>query len=155
MVSGHGACCRWKYRAGFVIWARQNRWPNFCRQGISAAFTKLDELVAAHKALKAQTDSADLLPDGAGDVCMSPAGSNQEEQALEAYREDVVSLIQSMYSRFKNELSYDETPESVSGFEDLGLVAMAFGLPDVYQSLLQDSLQVSTCLLRLPGCLTL
>lgn len=122
-MSGHGACCRWKYRSGFVIWARQNRWPNFCRQGISAAFTKLGELVAAHKALKAQTDAADLAPDAVGDVCMSPAGSNQEAQALEACREDVVSLIQSMYSRFKDELSYDETEESESGFEDLVAIA--------------------------------
>ena len=154
-MSGHGACCRWKYRACFVIWARQNRWPNFCRQGISAAFTKLGELVAAHKTLKAQTDAADLAPEAAGDVCMSPASSNQEEQALEACREDVVSLIQTMYSQFKDELCDDEVSNSVPEYEDLGLVAMAFGLPGVYQSLLQDSLQVSTCLLRLPGCLTL
>ena len=144
----HGSCCRWKYRAGFVMWPRQNRWPVFCRQGVSAAYTKLTQLIASHQVLLAQTTAALPAPAADGDVSMLPSEASQAEQELVACKEDISSLIQAMYSHLRSELVRDNG----SGYERFGDIAVTFELPLVYEGLLNFRLKVCKLTLLVLVC---
>lgn len=118
------------------MWPCQNRWPVFCRQGVPAAYTKLEELIARHTALTAAfLDAVHLIPDET-----MPSEPSQAQQELAACRGDIVGLIQAMHS----ELHYNGELEAqtVPGFESFGHVALAFELPDIFQDLLERRLQV-------------
>ena len=111
----------------------------FCRQGISAAYTKLKELVANHDTLAAQAAVVPPASNTGGNLAMSPAEPSQAEQELVACKEDIVSLIQAMYKQLKEELYQDTVP----GYESFGDIALAFELPCVCEDLLKDKLEVS------------
>ena len=112
----------------------------FCRQGISAAYTKLKELIANHTTLAAQASVTPPAPDTNSDVAMPPSKPSQAEQELVACKEDIVGLIQGVNKQLKEEL-YTET---VPGYESFDDIALAFELPSVYEELLKDKLEVST-----------
>ncbi len=115
--------CRWYSRAGFVIWHRQNRWPLLCLQGSPAAHAQLGELLASHTALTAPRDPPTAKTDSDGDGLMSPSQPTQEN-SLTVCREDIVSLIQAMFSRFEGrDLANVDTP----GFGTFGDIALAQG----------------------------
>lgn len=92
-------CYRWYSRAGFVMWHRQKRWPLLCLQGRSAAHAKLGQLLASHTALTALRSPPTAKIDSNGDGFLSPSQPAQEKQDLTACKEDIVSLIQAMFSR--------------------------------------------------------
>ncbi len=132
--------CRWYSRAGFVIWHRQNRWPVLCLQGSSAAHAKLGELLASYPALTAPRHPSTGKADPHGDGLMSPSQAAQEKQDLTACREDIVSLIQAMFSHFdRRNLASVKTP----GFGTFGDIALAFGLPHIHEGFLKKKLEVN------------
>lgn len=121
------------------MWPCQNRWPVFCRQGVPAAYTKLEELIARHTALTASLPDA-VHPTPNENSPVSASEPSQAQQELAACREDIVGLIQAMHSElYWNGHLEDQT---LPGFESFGDVALAFGLPDIYQDLLERRLQV-------------
>lgn len=58
---------------------------------------------------------------------------------LTACKEDIVSLIQAMFSRFngRNLASVD-----MPGFGTFGDIALAFGLPHIYEGFLKKQMEV-------------
>ena len=130
------------------MWPRQNRWPVFCQQGVSAAYNTLQQLIANHRVLSAQTTSSLQAPKISGDVAMLHVEASQAEQKLAACKGDIVSLIQAMYSQLICKLHKDQTllPE----YESFGDIALAFELPSVYEGRLRCKLQV--CHLTCAGC---
>ncbi|DBB06171.1 hypothetical protein WJX82_003786 [Trebouxia sp. C0006] len=111
--------------AGFVIWHPKNRWPLLCFQGISAAHAKLRQLLDNH-----QADSTKRTPDCKGrlkwrwvHVTLSASSGAQD---LTACKEDIVSLIQAIFSHF---WSYDLTSVNTPGYGSFEDIALAFGLP--------------------------
>ena len=133
-------CCMWYSRAGFVIWHRQNRWPLLCLQGSPAAHAKLGELLASHTALTAPRDPLTTKIGSDGDGLMSPSQPAQQKQHLTASREDIVSLNQAMLSRFGGR---DLASVNMPGFGTFGDIALAFGLPHIYEGFLQKKLEVN------------
>jgi len=132
--------CRWYSRAGFAIWHPKSWWPVFCRQGSSAANAKLGQLLLSQRALTAHNDLLVAKADSGGDCFMSPSQPAQEKQDLTASREDIVSLIQAMYSQFEGrDLASVDTP----GFGTFGGIALAFGLPHIHEDILKSKLRVS------------
>ena len=121
------------------MWPRKNRWLVLCWQGISAAYTKLKELIANHARLAAQAAVVPPASDADGNVAMLPSEPSQAEQEVAACKEDIRSLIQGMYKQLKEELYKDTVP----GYESFGDIALAFQLPSVYEDLLRDKLKVS------------
>ena len=92
--------------------ASHAQWPNFCHQGIFAASTKLDQMLAKYKALTAQTTPAAAVADSAGDVSMLPPQPSQQQSELTACRADIVSLIHAMHHSFAY---YELDGRNVSG----------------------------------------
>ena len=133
--------CRWYSRAGFAIWHPKSWWPVFClRQGSSAACAKIGQLLLSHKALTAHNDLLAAKAEAGGSVSMSPTQPAQEKQDLTACREDIVGLIQAMYSQFeRRDLASVDTP----GFGIFGDIALAFGLPHIHEGVLKNKLWVS------------
>ena len=121
------------------MWPCQKRWLVFCRQGVSAAYIRLRELIAKHTTLTVQTSVAAPAPDTDSGVAMLAAEPSQAEQELAACKQDIVSLIQAMYKQLKQKLHQ----ETVPGYESFGDIALAFELPSLYEALLKDSLEVS------------
>lgn len=140
--------CRRYSRAGFVIWHRQNQWPLKYVQCSSVAHAKLRQLLASHTALTAPADPPTAKADSDGDGSMSPSQPIQEEQDLIACRQDIVSLIPAIFSRFEGkDLASFDTP----GFGTFGDIALAFGLPHIYVGFLKKKLKVNS-LCCCPAC---
>jgi len=131
--------CRGCSTAGFVIWHPKNRWPVLCFQGISAAHAKLRQLLDNHQALTAQRDPLTAKADSSGDGSMSPSQPAQETQDLTACKEDIVSLIQAIFSHF---WSYDLTSVNTPGYGSFEDIALAFGLP--YEGFLNNKFKVGS-----------
>lgn len=124
--------------AGFVIWHPKNRWPLLCFQGISAAHAKLRQLLDNH-----QADSTKRPPDCKGrlkwrwvHVTLSASSGAQD---LTACKEDIVSLIQAIFSHF---WSYDLTSVNTPGYGSFEDIALAFGLP--YEGFLNNKFKVGS-----------
>lgn len=113
----------------------------FCKQDVSAAFTKLKELIADHTALTALTVVPSTLD---ANVSLLASPPSQAEQELAACKEDIVSLIQAMYRGGHSE------KQTVPGFESFGDIAVAFKLHSVYEGLLKNRLQVHKLALVAP-----
>ncbi|DBA68337.1 TPA: hypothetical protein ACH3X2_013648 [Trebouxia sp. C0005] len=137
VCAGFGVQRRYS-RAGFVIWHRQNQWPLKYVQCSSVAHAKLRQLLASHTALTAPADPPTAKADSDGDGSMSPSQPIQEEQDLIACRQDIVSLIPAIFSRFEGkDLASFDTP----GFGTFGDIALAFGLPHIYVGFLKKKLK--------------
>ena len=65
----------------------------FCKQGIDAAYTELEQLAASYHKLAAKTPQASPANETEGDVSMLPDELGQAEQQLVACKEDIVSLL--------------------------------------------------------------
>ena len=121
------------------MWPCQNRWAVFCRQGVPAAYTKLEELIARHTALTTSLPEAvHVIPDET--LPLSASEPSQAQQELAACRKDTVGLIQAMHRELYWNGGLEE--QTVPGFESFGHVALAFELPGIYQDLLEKRLQV-------------
>ncbi len=72
---------------------------------------------------------------------MSPTQPAEEKQDLTACREDIVSLMQAMFSRFEGR---DLASVNMPGFGTFGDIALAFGLPHIYEGFLQKMLEVNS-----------
>ena len=145
--------CRSYSTAGFVIWHPQDRWPVLCFQGISAAHAKLRQLLVKHEALTAQRGPLTAKADSDDEGSMSPSQPAQETQDLTACKEDIVSLMQAMFSHFQSiDLIGVNTP-GYGSFED---IALAFGLP-LYEGFLNNKFKVGSlccCFYPQPCCST-
>jgi len=87
----------------------------------------------------AQRDPLIAKADSSGDGSMSPSQPAQETQDLTACKEDIVSLIQAIFSHF---LSYDLTSVNTPGYGSFEDIALAFGLP--YEGFLNNKFKVGS-----------
>ena len=131
MHSSYVVCCRYKIRAGFVIWSRGDRWHFFCQQGIKAATDKLTQML---EAVGPSAVSAARVP--ASDQPGTPV--TQETQDL---MDEAKSLVTAMYSSFKGQLN----PFSILGFKTFEDLVLALDLDWVYINLVGAKLEVSSC----------
>ena len=140
------ACYRWKYRAAFVIWARENRWPIFCHQGADASFAKLNQLIATYKA-RQTISPASLVARVSDDAVASGSGPSKQELPPAALQENIGRLICAMYYAFgpKNDYYCRSLlgEFQVSGHADFGDVARAFGLPWIAENIIKSRFEVS------------
>lgn len=128
--SSYVVCCRYKSRAGFVIWSRGYRWDFFCQQGFKAATGKLTQMLKAIGPLAATRAAAS---DQSGSQTL-------ETQDLMS---ETKSLVTAMYSHFKSQLDH----LSIPGFKTFEGLVLTLDLQWVYINLVEAKLSVSYLLL--------
>lgn len=112
----------------------------FCLQGSSAAHAKLAQLLVNHEALTAHTDPLSAKADSGGDEIVSLTRSAQEKQDLTACREDIVSIIQAMFSHLQGK---DLVSVVTPGYGTFGDIALPYGLAHIHKGFLEKRMQVS------------
>ena len=89
--------------------------------------------------------TADPAPHAVANEVVSPDQATQAEQDLTACSADIVSMIQAIYSQWRDELS------TQLRFRELPSIARAFDLRLIYKDLLEDSLKVSNFAVLVPA----
>lgn len=118
-----------------MIWPRQNRSAVHCRQGISSANDKLEQLIARHEAMISHTEHTAPASDANGIKSLHP--STQAEQDLTACKADIVSMVHAIHSQWKSEL------DSYRRFESFAGIARDFGVTSIYEEIFKSNLKVS------------